>query len=50
MKNKDGITMKEELITRLGELLASFDAVEFAYLFGSYASGDTSKHSDIETS
>ena len=48
MQKKDGIFVRDELIARLGELLASFDEVEFAYLFGSYACGDTSKHSDID--
>jgi predicted nucleotidyltransferase len=40
--------MRDMLIARLSDLLASFDDIEFAYLFGSYVDGDISKHSNID--
>jgi predicted nucleotidyltransferase len=42
--------MRDELIIRLSDLLALFDDIEFAYLFGSYVDGDISKHSDLDIS
>jgi predicted nucleotidyltransferase len=41
--NKNKI-MKNELIS----ILRKIDVVEFAYLFGSYARGDESEHSDVD--
>jgi predicted nucleotidyltransferase len=48
MQKKDGVFMRDMLIARLSDLLASFDDIEFAYLFGSYVDGNISKHSDID--
>ncbi len=37
-----------KLISELKDILLEFEAVEFAYLFGSFASNSTSAHSDID--
>ena len=42
--------MRDMLIARLSDLLASFDNIDFAYLFGSYVDGNISKHSDLDIS
>ncbi len=40
--------MVDLLIKQLVKTFATFDDVEFAYLFGSYATKTTSNHSDID--
>ncbi len=40
--------MDDMVLGRLKEIVLLFDAVEFAYLFGSYATQNISKHSDVD--
>jgi predicted nucleotidyltransferase len=38
----------KNIVNQLKDIFSDVASIEFAYLFGSYACGDTSKHSDID--
>ncbi len=49
MRSEDKIAAEQQkIVTKLKNLLSDFDAVSFAYLFGSFATGEISNHSDID--